>query len=444
MILLEIKVTTMVEFANFPIEYPAKGVFPNTASQDCSMEEPPNNEDEHWASIDDLYVKEPEVILVPDTSPSAARPGPPKLDITMDHPGSISHTVDTISSFTSSRGTLHKDGLEKAAKKMLCKILCNPRADWTCKEQKEATLTLLELKEDALIAMRTGSGKTMAPIIASQLESDKVSVIVLPLKSLMNDYMRRLRDMRIGFEIFLGGKTRHLTGTHNLILVSADMTKTSHWRQCLGELNERKSVVRAVFDEGQFAFTGNNYRPALQNLYDLRLFPMQLIVMSGTVPPRCEQTLFESFGLMQTAKVIRTSSDRRELEYILEPPLASNREILERVKEIVKEHLLTLDTEGRILVFVPYLEEGKKISKALNCQFYSGDSNTGDEDRLSMHKSWVEGDERVMVCTAAFGAGNDHPHVRVVTHAGTPLGGWVDYRYLNKQLDFLCMSNHFH
>jgi superfamily II DNA helicase RecQ len=65
----------------------------------------------------------------------------------------------------------------------------------------------------------------------------------------------------------------------------------------------------------------------------------------------------------------------------------------------------------------------------LGCSFYSGEEGTGDKDQQDMHQSWINGGDQIMVCTSAFGAGNDYAHVRVVTHAGSPME-MVEYRYL--------------
>jgi superfamily II DNA helicase RecQ len=89
-----------------------------------------------------------------------------------------------------------------------------------------------------------------------------------------------------------------------------------------------------------------------------------------------------------------------------------------------------MDADDRILVFVPYLDEGKKLAKALGCHFYSGDNGTSDDNRKMMHQAWIDGDDTVMMCMSAFGAGNDYPHVRVVAHAGSPME-LIGYRYLN-------------
>jgi hypothetical protein len=131
--------------------------------------------------------------------------------------------------------------------------------------------------------MHTGSGKTMLPTITSQLESDNVNAIVLPLKSPMNDDQSRLDQMGIHYKQFHGQETRHLTGCHNIILVSADMVKRMHWKVCLAELNKCKPVVYTMFNEAQFAFTVNDYQVALQDLYDPCLFPMHVWLNSPKI-----------------------------------------------------------------------------------------------------------------------------------------------------------------
>jgi superfamily II DNA helicase RecQ len=226
-----------------------------------------------------------------------------------------------------------------AAKGVLRNVLHDCHAEWTCEEQKRAVLEVLQLKHDVLVILRTGAGKTMLPIIASQLErGNKVTAVVLPLKSLVNDYTRRLKDMGIGYELFQGQHTKQLTGAHGLVLVSADMAKQSHWKQCLVELNERQPVARLIFDEGHFAVTGSDYRSALRNLYDLQTIPMQLVVLSATIPPTFEGPICDAFGLEPDTVVICTPSDRPELEYILQPCQKSSQEVVERTKRIIAKH----------------------------------------------------------------------------------------------------------
>jgi superfamily II DNA helicase RecQ len=64
------------------------------------------------------------------------------------------------------------------------------------------------------------------------------------------------------------------------------------------------------------------------------------------------------------------------------------------------------------------------MAKSLGCHFYSGGRTTSDSERQEMLQKWIDGLDHVMVCTSAFGAGNDHPHVCLAIHALEMLGFW--------------------
>jgi Superfamily II DNA helicase len=310
--------------------------------------------------------------------------------------------------------------MEKKAKNILRHLLKKPNADWSCEEQRKGVLEALRLKNDIVAVMKTGSGKTMIPVIPAMMEQRLITVIVLPLKSLVADYVRRFTDMGIPFQLFMGHKTQRLDGIHNIILVSADMAKTPHWKKLLAELNERVTVGRMCFDESQVAFTADDFRVPLTNLYDLRAFAMQIVLLTGTCSPRSIDAMMNSFGIGDNCITLRTSSDRPELEYILEPRLDSTWAIVHRATVIINHHKRAFQPKDRALVFVPYLDQGERIAEALGCEFYSGDKKLSDKDRERIRDNWFSGHHNVMVATAAFGAGNDCQSVRVIVHAGTP------------------------
>lgn len=323
---------------------------------------------------------------------------------------------------------------EQDALQVIQRLTGKAEATWTSKEQREAVLGAIALEHDILAILRTGSGKTMIPIVASQLEPDEVTVVVLPLKSLISDYQRRLKAMDIGYTLFQGQETTHLTGKPNLILVSADMAKTDHWKQCIIQLNQRNPVVRFCFDEGHLTLSSANFRPALANAYDLRLFPMQLIVMSGTIPMISQATVIGIFGLLDDVKVLRMPTSRLEINYHLYSRFYSNKDIEDKVVALIQQHSPTLAPSDRVLIFVAFIEEGIELATRLDCGFYHGRQATHpkasstasltDGQRLQLYHRWIKGTEpkdRIMVCTSAFGVGNDYPHVRLVIHAGTPI-----------------------
>jgi len=311
---------------------------------------------------------------------------------------------------------------------MLRKLVDDPKATWTCDEQRDAVLAACAHQVDVLAIIKTGAGKTMIPLIAAMLDKNKTTVIVLPLKSLMDDYKFKLDRMKVPFEQFTGAP--RLRGVANIILVSVDMFQFPTWRQAAGELHIRKPIHRSCLDECHFAFTDNNFRQsALGNLYELRMFECtQLIVMSATVAEASVPHLIDLFELTDNVATFRTPTTRPEIRYVLEKP-RSKSEIMSRTFDLVRSHTATFGPNDRGLIFVTYLEDGEALKTLLKVDFYAGrggnqlkpaERKVYDVEKQEMVTRWRSGEYLWMISTAAFGAGNDYPHVRAVIHAGSP------------------------
>ncbi|KAH7881980.1 P-loop containing nucleoside triphosphate hydrolase protein, partial [Phlebopus sp. FC_14] len=302
----------------------------------------------------------------------------------------------------------------------LQQILKDEQAQWRSDEQKEAVLAVMERKTDIIAMLKTGGGKSMLPIIAAMLEPQHAVVVVLPLKSLMTDWRRKLTGMGISHQVYNpsvnGGQ---LQMDINLILVSADMATFGSWQKSLGELNEVLPVKRLVFDEAHLPLL-SDFRASLQNVRELRQLAMQIVALSGTVPRSSLAAIKEMFGLVGNAREIRECSNRPELAYRLEERTSSHM-IGAKVKQIVEEQRITWETRDRGLIFVTYLEDGKQLAAETGWPFYNGDRAVTDEERIIAYETWRAGRSAVMICTSAFSTGNDYAHVRLIIHYKAPL-----------------------
>lgn len=304
---------------------------------------------------------------------------------------------------------------------LMQKVLKKSDLSWKSAKQQEAMHAVLDLSKDVFVFMPTGSGKTMLAVIPPLLEPQQTTIIVVPLRSLMADYIRRLKEMQIPFERYQTDQENKLGHSANLILVSTEQLHYKHWTQSLGELNLFRPVVRMIFDEAHLVFTADNYRPSLQNLGSKRLFPYQVVLMTGTCPPIAEDHLITAFACAIQPIIIRASSNRPELKYILSKP-SSQLEICSQTSYLVKREQSHSLPQDRILIFVSTIHIGKALSNMLHCPFYCGDKAYSDQTRSLAYKTWIEDNNlKVMVCTSAFSAGNDYPHVRLIIHAGTPM-----------------------
>ena len=98
------------------------------------------------------------------------------------------------------------DWPEQAALDGLRKLLGQPDATWTSPLQRDAVMTVLNTEKDVLAILTTSSGKSMLSLIPALLERHLVTVLILPLKSLITDYKRKLDKMHFPY--------LHYTGQH--------------------------------------------------------------------------------------------------------------------------------------------------------------------------------------------------------------------------------------
>ncbi|KIL56726.1 hypothetical protein M378DRAFT_88899, partial [Amanita muscaria Koide BX008] len=289
--------------------------------------------------------------------------------------------------------------------------LYGPNANWTCQQQREAVKALMALQQDVIVALRTGIGKTAIAILPSMVESG-YTVIIIPLVALMEDWKRRLTEMEIPFEHFKGQETRSLNGNANIILVSSDAAKYDHWK-------------KFVVDEAHYYFTDINFRGhALQNPFAIRILPVQMVLMSGTIPPKAVDYLKSQF-VLHNALVIKTHSSRLEIEYLREKPASHLDEMVVRFQGYLakyKQKEKWNDETDRFLIFTPFIEDGMNIAKKMGIEFYHGSKKQPltAEQKQGIYERWVRGEHEGMVASTALGAGNDYGHVRIAAHLGTP------------------------
>ncbi|KAG6915808.1 hypothetical protein DXG01_009772 [Tephrocybe rancida] len=314
----------------------------------------------------------------------------------------------------------HKDIIDQSyALQGLHKVMNSQNTTWTCDEQCDAVMASLEARTDVLAIMRTGSGKTMVALIPPSMEKTAVTVVVLPLLSLVFDYERRLAQMKIKFETY---KSRHsiVLGTHRLILLTVDQFHKDHWQQTMKQIDHQRTIGRIIFDEAHYPLSNNGFREALENMVELRTVKCPVILLSGTIPPGAETEIQGIYGLRKDCVIIRTATDRPELEYIQPPLIQGGENVLQEAVRIYKLESATFQEQDRALIYVPFVDDGERLAELLDCDFYRGSKHLTGVEREAMHTNWIEGNHKVMVCTNAFSAGNDYSHVRLVIHAGSP------------------------
>ncbi|KAI3998414.1 hypothetical protein K525DRAFT_245365, partial [Schizophyllum commune Loenen D] len=97
------------------------------------------------------------------------------------------------------------------------RLLNDPSAVWKCEEQWAGIAALATLAGDVIVAARTAAGKSLIAIVPTYFEQG-VTVILVPLRALLRDWIRRFKEMRVEFEHYTGGDS-HISGDKRIILL---------------------------------------------------------------------------------------------------------------------------------------------------------------------------------------------------------------------------------
>ena len=89
-------------------------------------------------------------------------------------------------------------------------------------------MAVLNTENDVLTILTTSSRKSMLALIPAFLECHLVTVLILPLKSLITDYKRKLEKMHLPYLHYTGRTIPHGYCTPNLVLVSVDLACEQH------------------------------------------------------------------------------------------------------------------------------------------------------------------------------------------------------------------------
>jgi hypothetical protein len=328
--------------------------------------------------------------------------------------------------------------LETRALALLRQCTLKPNAVWTSSLQWQAIAQVYQREEDVIAITATGSGKTMIAVLPTLLGADnELALILLPLNSLITDYKRKFTAMNIPFDVYDHHTTSITPGT-KFLFISTDLTMSCNWPEFLAMLTDRYDVARLIFDESHIPMISTDYRKVMTILDQLRIIPMQIVLLTGTCPPSSEARMMELFGLEPATTVIfRGRTDRPELQYIRKMPCTTMDQALKQLHNTIAVHKYTTDTSARSMVFVPYLDTGRVAAQYLKCDFYHSqptDQDPNHNDYLQqiklkedMYTHWYKGArpdgtrDDIIVATTALSAGNDYPSVRLVAHLNTPI-----------------------
>ncbi len=289
---------------------------------------------------------------------------------------------------------------------------------WKSAMQERAMVTVMSGSEQVVVVLGTGAGKSMLFMLPCVLPDAGVTILILPLVSLRGDLLRRVRELAIDHCIWAPHETR----TAPLVFVSAEAAGTKAFRAYAHRLAARGDLGRIVLDEAHFTVTASEYRAAMVDLALIRGVRTQFVYLTATLPPAL-QAQFELQNNLVNPKIIRASTNRRNLSYAVERvagPGQLLREGARRARDAWEGGQLPDRARDKVILYARTKEDAAALAGLLCCPLYTADVGAA-EQKGELLRTWLlSPDQPYIVATSALSAGFDYAHVRLVMHVDEP------------------------
>lgn len=271
--------------------------------------------------------------------------------------------------------------------------------------QKDIITDILN-KDDVMAILPTGGGKSLLYQFPATF-SDKITIVVSPLISLMNDQCKHLNSKNIK-AVCLNSETSINIGdyvTYKIIYTTPEFI-----------ISRIHAFTRIKNHIGLFAIDeahcisqwSHDFRQSYQKLGILKKeFPdIPLLAVTATATPKVIEEIYEylditdiseySLGTRRTNLVIdvKSKSEFAQCEFV-EPTIiyVQTRKLCEKICKDLKK-------------------------KGVSSAYYHG--GMSKEDKEESHEVFINGDVTVIVATISFGMGIDKSDIRHVVNFGVP------------------------
>jgi RecQ family ATP-dependent DNA helicase len=292
--------------------------------------------------------------------------------------------------------------------------------------QKEIVEASLDNK-NIIVLMPTGGGKSLCYQFPAT-QSNGITIVISPLKSLIQDQIGHLKKKNINVAGFYGDtgfndKQKFFLNIENhkyLIVYTTPETITGNqsFLEVLLNLHQKNKLIRFVIDEAHcISSWGHDFRPSYRDISELfEMFDdIPIIALTATATPKVVKDINSVLQLKNT-KIFTQGFYRKNLKIqIIERTSKSKEQIVKLIKSKYQNQtgiVYCLSRKG-CEEFSEYLNKN-----GINSKFYH--ANIDSDERINIQNNWTCGKVKIIVATIAFGMGIDKPDVRFVIHNNLP------------------------
>ncbi|MFZ1397915.1 MAG: DNA helicase RecQ [Candidatus Promineifilaceae bacterium] len=285
---------------------------------------------------------------------------------------------------------------------------------------QEAIIQNVLNKQDSLVVMPTGSGKSLCYQLPA-LEFPGLTVVVSPLISLMEDQVMQLRALGVT-AVFLNSTLDHLgydwvadqllAGSAKLLYAAPETLVQPRTLDLLAKCQ----VDCLTIDEAHcISEWGHDFRPEYRQLVALRhRFPEAVcLAVTATATQRVREDIKTSLEIADAHQFV-ASFDRDNLMLAVEPKTDGLAQTI---------HFLQAHPDESGIIYCATRKQVDFLSGELARRGWSVlpyHAGLDDHTRRTNQRQFINDDVPIMVATIAFGMGINKPNVRFVLHYDLP------------------------
>ena len=304
-------------------------------------------------------------------------------------------------------------------------------------EQAQALSPILHGR-DTFVSLRTGGGKSLLYQIPALLDGPgELTLVLSPLRALQADQVRALRRKGVRAALLNSDLSKReqaetladFCANGGLLYLAPEQLKNPQVWDAL--LHAR--VRRIAVDEAHILpQVEHGFRKAFRRIGKLvAALPArpQVLALTATAAPQDMERIEKSLCMADTARCI-FSIRRENIRLCLKKIEVHGRDsVTNRLRHArlvaVEQAIIAYRKKGATIIYCPTVGDVKRTTKWLRGRGYPACKYHGKmrpKSREKAQRAFLEKKRPIIVATSAFGLGIDRPDVRLVIHAGLPLG----------------------